>query len=161
MASKAWTALICSAAIVQGVYAREVPFDFTHCYSGTFKYVSQSEDAEIDGWELTGILRSHADAKLFDNATSHCMGVGKRIGSEPYSFIGYCKLRSPEGNYIVYEQHRLPTSTTWNWKVVASGGKWQGAKGEGASARVTKAKGIHEGTFQQCNRHEGTLAIPE
>lgn len=152
--------LVGGAGLAASAQAKDVPFDFDHCYSGTFASLSETDDVYAGRFEVTGVLRSNGDAKTFDNATSHCMGVDKTV-KDNTTFLGYCKLMTPSGDWILYEQERTLESETWDWKVVDAGGNWKGATGSGASTRLTKTKAIVEGTFQACNRHEGSLTLPE
>ena len=161
MVHKTLTAVACGVCLLTTAQAKDVPFDFTHCYTGLSDIeISETGDDKFYSFEMAGVIRSNSEAKTFDNATSHCVGVIENANDD-WAMVVYCKLMSPDKDWIVYKQQRSPGDDTWDWVVASSGGKWKGATGTGASTRTTKTEQVKEGTSSNCNQHVGTLTLPD
>ncbi len=149
--------LVMVTAAAQG---KDMPIDFTHCYSGKTTVLSASKALTVLSFELMGILRSNHERKTLDNNTSHCIGLvqiapGERIVS------GYCKYMSPDKDFLTTKFSNIPGTNDGTWKALQGTGKWQGVTGNAAYKRLTKGKRIKKGTFANCSRATGTLTLPD
>jgi len=146
--------LLCMAV----AQAKEIPFDYTYCLSGTAIVVSASKELTVSSFESRGIIRSNIEDKRLDNHTFHCIGVGR--SGEKSASNGYCKLMSPDGDFYVTEYSRVDTDD-FTWKALQGTGRWQGIMGGGTFRTITQGKPITPGTFQNCGRATGKYTLPD
>ena len=134
--------------------------DVTDCYSGTVVSFHTSKDVmPVFSWAQNGILTSHTQNKLLENAVVHCEGVQRGLGSERTGY-GICKIADDDGDMIIAE---IPYSdVTYDMKFIAGSGKWKGVKGSLHSKRTVRSKagkGAMPGTYQGCRREKGSFEL--
>ncbi len=136
--------------------------DVTDCYSGTAVSFHNSKDVmPAFSWAQNGILTSHTQSKLLENAVVHCAGVQRGLGPERTGY-GLCKIVDDDGDMIIAE---IPYSGfTYDMKFIEGSGKWKGVKGSLHSERTVRSKagkGAMPGTYQGCRREKGTVELPK
>ena len=134
--------------------------DVTHCYSGTATIFHNSKDVMAAlSWAQNGILTSHSQSKMLDNAVVHCEGVQRGLGPERTGY-GLCKIVDDDGDMIIAD---IPYSGfTYDVKFIEGTGKWKGLKGALRSERTVRSrdgKGAMPGTYQGCRREKGTFEL--
>ena len=147
-------AVLCMAV----TQAKDFPFDYTYCHSGSTIVVSASKDLTVSSSESRGIIRSNIADKTLENHTFHCVGVGR--SGEQSANHGYCKVMSPDGDFWVAEYAREDTED-FTWKALQGTGRWQGITGGGTFRTITQGKPITPGTFQNCGRATGKFTLPD
>lgn len=136
--------------------------DVTDCYSGTAVSFHTSKSVmPVFSWAQNGILTSHTQNKLLENAVEHCEGVQRGLGSERTGY-GLCKIVDDDGDMIIAE---IPYSgLTYDVKFIEGSGKWKGLKGSLHSVLTVRSKGgkgAMPGTYQGCRREKGTFELPK
>ena len=135
--------------------------DVTDCYSGTAASFHTAKDVlPVFTWAQNGILSSHTEAKLLENAVVHCAGIQRGLGPKRTGY-GICKIVDHDGDMIIAE---IPyTGVTYDMKFIDGSGKWKGIKGSLHSVRTVRSKpgkGAVPGTYQGCRREKGTFELP-
>jgi hypothetical protein len=131
-------------------------YDMTQCSSGTSSLLFSSENLTIYTFENKGITRSNTSDKDFDNATYHCVGIGRVVGKDVF-IIGNCKFQAPDGSIHVGEFDGKNREGTW--KYLYGTGRFEGIQGGGPWKAITGGKPITPGTFQGCERSTGTFSL--
>jgi len=144
--------------IVVPVAQAETPFDFTLCSSGPITLLSSTEGVNYFGVERKGIAMSNHENKVFDNCTSHLVGVGRGPAGNPIGF-GYFKLMAPDGDFVIGEL--TGTQPDLTMKFLQGSGKWKGITGLGKGQSITSDKPIIPGTAQNCARYKGSFDLPK
>ena len=135
--------------------------DITHCYSGTSTSFHDSKEVmDVSSWTQNGIIMSHTQNKLLDNAVVHCEGVQR--GSEPErTGYGFCKIVDDDGNMIIADWPYSGLLT--DVKFLEGTGKWKGIKGgilrSERTVRSKPGKGAMPGTYQGCRREKWTFEL--
>jgi hypothetical protein len=134
--------------------------DLTTCYSGSGAVFNDTKDAmHAVSWTQNGIITSHSQSKLLNNAVVHCEGVEHGFGAERVGY-GLCKIMDDDGDVIIAD---IPYSGfNYDVKFLAGTGKWKGIKGSLHSERLVRSKpgkGAMPGTYQGCRREQGTFEL--
>ena len=134
------------------------PFDFTVCQSGTFSFLSTSEEMNFAAVEHTGITMSNHPNMTFGNCGSHTVGVARGPLAKPIGY-GYLKLLDTDGDFVVGEI--AGTQEEINLKFLHGTGKWKGITGGGKGRQIARAKPLSPGTAHACIRYTGTFELPK
>jgi hypothetical protein len=134
--------------------------DVTTCYSGSATIFNDTKDAmQAVSWTQNGIITSHSQSKLLNNAVVHCDGVEHGVGAGRVGY-GLCKIVDDDGDVIIAE---FPYSGfDYDVKFLSGSGKWKGVKGSLHSERTVRSKpgkGAMPGTHQGCRREQGTFEL--
>ncbi len=144
--------------LATGAQAEE-PYDITNCFAGTVTMLSASKELTVFSTESNGITQSHLENKAFNDDTTHCVGILRKMAGESV-LVGYCKYMDPDGDFTI-GQYRQKGTEAGKWEFLQGTGKWQGITGGGTYRVVTKGKPIMPGTFQYCSRATGTYTLPK
>jgi hypothetical protein len=70
------------------------------CSATTYNMVHSSPEVAINSYDAKGIRQSTHESKLFDNWTSHTIGVVKGVEGK-WSWHAFSKTMGPDGEFIV------------------------------------------------------------
>ncbi len=163
---KSLPALLVSGFVVLAAFGAPSPsraaeqLDITQCYSGTFTLFHDSKEVmAASRWTQDGIIMSHTQNKMLDNAVVHCEGVQRGLGPERTGY-GLCKIVDDDGDMIIAD---IPYSGfTYEVKLLEGTGKWKGIKGALRCERTVRSKpfkGAMPGTYQGCRREKGSFEL--
>lgn len=152
--------IVAAFAVPSSARAAE-PLEITHCYSGTFLIFHDNKEVMSAGsWAQNGIIMSHTESKMLNNAVVHCEGVQRGLGPDRSGY-GLCKIVDDDGDMIVAE---TPYSiSAYDMRFLDGTGKWKGIKGtlrfERFAVRSKPGKGAMPGTYQGCDRQKGSFEL--
>ena len=135
----------------------ETPYEVTNCYSGTVTDLFRSEELTIITTDLTGIVVSNHENKVFDNCSFHSTQI-IQIMNGKWKRSGHSKFMDPDGDYFFVEVSGEKSAVV---KFLYGTGKWKGITGTGKFERLARGKAIEPGTFQGCVRNTGTFELPK
>jgi hypothetical protein len=134
----------------------EQPIDCMTCGNTTMTTIVESEDLTIIGFESKGINLDNTEGKIFDNMTSHSVGLVKiEKGKSSANF--YTKYLDPNGDVFVVEGSQVGMER--DWKFIYGTGKFKGITGAGKAVVFTKGKPVSPGTSQSCTKITGTYEL--
>jgi hypothetical protein len=147
------------AMFVSVAQAQRQDFEYILCTAQTGNIAHYSPEVGFWTYDAKGIIQSTHENKLFDNWTSHAVGVTKMVGGK-WSWNGLAKRMAPDGEFIIWENYGDSESGS-TWKAVYGTGKWKGIKGESKDKAITRGKPILQGTLQVCNKVVGWIELPK
>jgi hypothetical protein len=132
------------------------PIDMLTCASGTLTTIVTSEELNIMSYEGKGINIDNLRNKMFDNMTTHGLGLFKSVSGKMEATL-YSKYMDPSGDFFIVDISQVGSER--DWKFIYGTGKWKGVSGGGKAVYITRGKPITPGTTQSCFKITGTYEL--
>jgi len=147
------------AMFIPVAQAQRQDIEYIICSAQTANVPHVSPEVGFWSFDGKGISQSTHENKLFDNWTTHMVGVTKMVGGK-WSWNGLVKSMAPDGEFVIGEFYGDSESGT-TWKPFYGTGKWKGIKGESKGKAITGGKPIVQGTLQVCEKYTGWFELPK
>lgn len=153
-------ALAVSLALMPATALAQMDTEQLWCRSGTLKQLAQDEKKVVFLTENFGVAQNGDGKDWFFGSTHRCVGTFA-VFDGASSGGGWCKQVSAQtGDWAVLEWNASGQPGKGTWEYRHGTGKWKGISGGGTYETAFPTRPIEAGTYQNCIRVKGKVAIP-
>jgi hypothetical protein len=144
-------------AFSTSILAREIPFDYSHCFHGETFAIAHAENFVVGTLKAYGPLRSNIPNSALDEMSTQCVGSFQVIDGK-FDATGWCELIDRDGDKIIGD---WTDGSSRTWKIRNGSGKFKGITAERTTFEpMAQFKAPSADMFQGCNRTKGVYNLP-